>query len=105
MGNKKICRQHPFGIVDAFSKYLILLLLPLLRALMLLNGDVLAWAEGFWKDILAVAAIAIFGVLTWFRFTYELDDDRIRVEKGVFCSVKMELLYRNISTVTVETPW
>ena len=72
-------RQHPVFVVHAFSKYLILLLLPLLRSLVLLRGDVLTWVRGTWFDILVLLAIIGAGVAQWMATRYALREEGIFV--------------------------
>lgn len=76
-------RQHPLAIVHAFSRYILLLLLPLLRSLLLLRGDVVVWAKGAWLDILVLMLVVGFGVAQWLCTTYALQSKGMYVESGV----------------------
>lgn len=98
-------RQHPLAIVHAFSKYILLLLLPLLRSLLLLRGDVWAWAKGAWFDILILLSVVGFGVLQWLCTTYALQNKGIYVESGVLFNEARYIPYANLSSAVVEKPF
>ncbi len=98
-------RQHPLYIVHAFSKYLLLLLFPLLRSLLLLKGDVLAWVRGTWLDILVLCLIVLFGVVQWSAIRYSIRAKGIYIESGFFVQRAQYLPYKNISSITIEAPF
>lgn len=98
-------RQHPLAVVYAFSKYIVLLLFPLLRSLMLLKGDFRAWAKGAWADILVLLLIVGFGVLQWLCVTYSLRIKGLYVESGVLLNEVRYIPYANLSSAVVERPF
>ena len=98
-------RQHPLAVVYAFSKYIVLLLFPLLRSLMLLKGDFRAWAKGAWADILVLLLIVGFGVLQWLCVTYSLRFKGLYVESGVLLNEVRYIPYANLSSAVVERPF
>ena len=98
-------RQHPLAIVHAFSKYLLLLLLPLLRSLLLLGGNVWVWAKGAWFDILILIFVVGFGVLQWLCTTYALQNKGIYVESGFLINEARYIPYTNLSSAVVEKPF
>ena len=59
-------RQHPIAVVQAFSNYILLLLFPLMRSLVLLQGNIPIWVQGVWKDVIALLSIIF--LLTLFTF-------------------------------------
>lgn len=101
----EIRRQHPFIIVHAFSSYILLLLLPLLRSLTLLQDGVWGWAAGVWQDVLVLFAILLFGWLRWRRETYQLLDKGMACQLGLIFQQERYLPYQTLTSVTVEHPW
>lgn len=98
-------RQHPLFIVHAFSKYLLLLLLPLLRSLLLLQGDVWEWVKGTWFDILVLLGIIGAGVSQWLVTIYDLREKGIYVESGFFIREIRYIPYKNLSSIVWEEPF
>jgi putative membrane protein len=104
----KYTRSHPINIFEHTSKYLVLLLFPLLRAcwsLLVTHGNLYDWLRGTWFDILTVLVIAGMGFLAWFRYLYALGDEGIFIRKGIFLVKQRFLPYRKLSVVSVERPW
>lgn len=101
-------RSHPINIFEKISRFLILLLLPLLRALftlLLSGGGLYPWLEGAWFDILIVLLIIGLGVYNWYVYVFSYDEDGIYVSKGIFIRQQRYLPYRTISAVSMEYPW
>ena len=98
-------RQHPLYVVHAFSKYLLLLIFPLLRSLLLLRGDVWAWVRGTWFDLLIVVLIILFGVVQWRSIRYSLGEKGVYVESGFLVQEIRYLPYKNLSSIAVEEPF
>lgn len=98
-------RQHPLYIVHAFSKYLLLLLFPLLRSFLLLRGNVWDWVKGTWLDILVLFLIVLFGVVQWSAIRYSIRSKGIYIESGFFVQKARYLPYKNLSSITVEEPF
>ena len=98
-------RQHPVFVVHAFSKYLILLLLPLLRSLVLLRGDVLTWVRGTWFDILVLFAIIGAGVAQWMATRYALREEGIFAVSGILVRKERYIPYKNLSSIAIEEPF
>lgn len=98
-------RQHPLFIVHAFSKYLLLLLLPLLRSLVLLRGSVIDWLEGAWFDLLVVGLIIGAGWLQWYCTRYSLQDRGVSVDSGIFIQRACFIPYKNLSSIATEEPF
>lgn len=98
-------RQHPLYIVHAFSKYLLLLLLPLLRSLVLLSGSFLEWVKGTWFDILILVVIISAGILQWLATNYVLRSKGIFIESGWIAQKIRYIPYKNLSSIVVEDPF
>ncbi|MEG1996390.1 MAG: PH domain-containing protein, partial [Oscillospiraceae bacterium] len=98
-------RSHPINIFEHTSKYLALLIFPVLRALFLSGGSFREWFTGAWFDISVVSIILLFGWWGWYWYTYRVDSDGIYIKKGIFLRYKRFIPYTNISIVSVEYPF
>lgn len=105
MKRKDYRLQHPLAIVYAFSKYIILLLLPLLRSVTLFTSDFYTWLEGVWLDVLVLLAIILFGTLRWNCIRFQVGEDWVDVRSGVFIARRRRICYSNISSVIIEHIW
>ena len=102
MKRKDYRLQHPLAIVYAFSKYIILLLLPLLRSVTLFTSDFYTWLEGVWLDVLVLLAIIIFGTLRWNWVRFRVDADWVDIRSGIFIARRRRIRYSDISSVIIE---
>lgn len=109
----KYNRSHPINILEKTSKFFILLILPVLRAIIsgvkaIIAGDISLvqwfydWASGSWFDILTIFLIFFLGFSSWFRYVYRLDDDGILIRQGLFFSRYRFISYQKISVITIE---
>lgn len=99
---------HPINILEQTSRFLALLLFPLLRALLaifLSGGDLYRWLQGAWFDICIVLLILGMGFVGWFRCVYRVEAGGIRVRKGLLVVRYRYLPYRKLSVLSVERPW
>ena len=104
----KYRHSHPINILEYTSRYLFLLLLPLLRALfvfLLTDMPFLQWLSGVWFDILVVLVIIGMGFIAWFCYVYRLMPDGLEVRKGILLVKRRFIPYHRLSIVTVEWPW
>lgn len=95
-------RQHPAALISYTSKNFWLLLIPLVRGLAMLRFDFARWAAGAQWDILAVTFMIAIAVLRWYFTKYEITDDGIKFEHGVFVHAYTELSCDKICAVTTE---
>ena len=102
---KKYSRQHPLAIIDGFKRYIALLLLPLVRSLLLFTGDPYSWLSGVWLDVLVLLAIVLAGLLRWLFTRLSVGGCKVESCSGVLIRQKKQILYSNISSVTVEHTW
>lgn len=98
-------RQHPFVIVQAFSKYLLLLLFPLLRTAVGFLRDWRSWLSGAWMDLLVIGLIVLFGFAQWYFTGYLLEKDGILFRRGVIFPMAQKIPYRMLSSIAVEHPF
>ena len=79
-------RTHPITILEFVSKYLFMLLIPVLRGLFYLlttSHDFYNWLAGAWVDLLVVLFILLASYLRWrFQF-YRYDEQGLTVLRGV----------------------
>ncbi len=101
----KKMRSHPLNILENTSHFLILLLLPLLRALLTSHNGFYAWISGAWFDLLVLAFILALGIYSWFVFVFSFDEEGIYLRKGIFFKKYRYLAYHDLTSISVEAPW
>lgn len=112
----KFNRSHPINIIEKTSRFLILLALPVLRAvisgaLAIIQGDIgivqwlYEWASGSWFDILVVFIIIFLGFFSWVRYVYKLSEDGILIRQGFIFPLNRFISYQKISVITIENTY
>lgn len=106
----KPLRSHPINILEKTSKYLILLLLPILRTLWVAirtfqTGQIFSWFESVWLTLLVVTLILGLGWYGWYSFTFWYDEDGIYACRGIILKQKWFLPYEQITSVGISYPW
>ena len=104
MVREKEILQHPLAVVDAFSRYILLLLLPLLRSFMLFWSDFSTWISGVWLDVLVLLVILGFGVARWWSVRVRLGEGLI-VRSGLLIVRRRVIPLRKLSSIAVERVW
>lgn len=97
--------SHVINIVEHTSKYLILLLVPVVRALLFTNVGFYAWIQGAWLDILTILFIASAGLIAWYRYTYCFAENGIYIKKGIFIVKERFIPYCKLSVVSIQHPF
>ena len=97
-------REHPLRILRYCTKYLWLLIFPIIRGAyhFATKEDVFAWLKGTWFDLLILLAIAGFGFLMWFFREYTIENGQIYVQDGIIVTRRRYLPLRNLSAITIE---
>jgi putative membrane protein len=94
-------RLHPISAVTLLLKQLKELLLPFI-AILLFGGS----GKGIvWKILIAAGTILyllIYGVLSWLRFTYRIEDGELRIESGIFIRKKRYIPFERIQSIDVS---
>lgn len=106
----KRIHSHPIYILESTSRYLILLLLPVLRALITTilwyqEGSFTAWLSGAWFDLLIVGIILALGIYQWLSYTFCYDRDGIYIYRGIVLRQVRYIAFANLTAVSVEAPW
>lgn len=103
----KKMRSHPVNILENTSRFLILLLLPIIRALWAAfwTGGFYTWLSGAWFDLLILAVILGLGVYSWYIYVFSFNSDGIYVRKGVWFRQQRFLAFEEMTAVSIETPW
>lgn len=104
-GMQQYRHSHPINIVEHTTKFLILLILPLLRTLILSRDGFAAWLNGAWFDLAVILVILLLGIWRWYRYVYRLDPSGISIKQGVFFPKKRFIQYTRLSVVAVERPY
>jgi len=92
-------RLHPIAAVIRFLKSLKEAILPLVLVLFFGgNGS----GFGFWQVIgfsVFVIVSLIYGILTWLRFTYRVENGELRIESGLFVKKKRYIPFERIQSL------
>ncbi|GAB6890290.1 hypothetical protein JCM14450A_12960 [Geobacillus stearothermophilus] len=78
---------HPVAIMAGVGKELKNMVVPLLVIMVAGSLNRFSWRD-FIVPLAAVVYTVVMGVLSWLRFTYAWDEDRLLVEEGVCCPQK-----------------
>ncbi|MFZ2537748.1 MAG: PH domain-containing protein [Oscillospiraceae bacterium] len=97
--------SHAINIIEHTSKYLVLLVLPAVRALFIGNIGFYAWLQGTWFDILTIMIIFMLGFVAWYKYIYRLTDDGIFIKQGIILPKYRYIPYKKLSVVSVERPF
>lgn len=100
-----VLRLHPLAAISGMRRYVILLLIPLIRGLTAIGDGWVDWLRGTWIDLLALAAILLLGILRWRSGRIDLSDGRLIYERGLFWHTRDVFYAETVSTVRVSTPW
>lgn len=101
----KRMRAHPINILENTSRYLILLLLPLLRALLRSGDGFYVWLRGAWFDLCIVGLILALGIYRWYVYQFSFDREGIYIYKGVFFRQNRYLAFQDLTALSVQEPW
>lgn len=95
-------RLHPIAIVLNALKILKEAFIPMIVLLFVQGGGDSAW-DYFELVIPAVYLIGsiVFGTVTWFRFTYRVEDDEIRIDSGLIVKKKRYIRLERIQSIDV----
>ncbi|WP_169891031.1 PH domain-containing protein [Litchfieldia alkalitelluris] len=98
-------RMHPYAAVITFIQRIRELLFPLVLFIFI-GGR----GENPLVDLLQVVGLALIlvgivtsGILHWYRFTYRIEDDELRIEYGVFVRKKRYIPIERIQTINVTS--
>lgn len=92
---------HPINIFENMSRFLFLLIIPLIRGFFTFGGGLQAWLQGAWLDVMIVAIILFFAVIRW-RFTwYAAGETGISVERGILIKQHFFIPFQRVSALTV----
>ena len=84
------------------SKNFWLLLIPLIRGLIYLRGDVYAWVRGAYVDILVILVIAGSAYLRWYFTWYEVKGTSIVIKKGIIAKARFTVPFTSICAISAE---
>lgn len=100
-----VLRLHPLAAISGMRRYVILLLIPLIRGLTAIGDGWMEWLSGAWIDLLALAAILLLGILRWRSSRVFLSDGQLIYERGLFWHTRDVFFAATVSTVRVSVPW
>lgn len=99
-------REHPLRILRYSTKYLWLLIFPILRGAyhFASREDFMKWLQGTWFDLLILLAILGFGWVMWFFREFTIENGQIYVQDGVIFTRRRYLPLKNLSAMSIERP-
>ncbi len=99
-------REHPLRILRYSTKYLWLLIFPILRGAyhFASREDLVKWLQGTWFDLLILLVILGFGWVIWFSRKFTIENDQIYVQDGIIFTRRRYLPLRNLSAMSIERP-
>ncbi|MFP7478575.1 PH domain-containing protein [Terribacillus saccharophilus] len=97
-------RMHPISIVLRMLKLIKDAIVPLAIAFIALLRDM---TKMFWWSPFALIGVilivsGLFGFLYWYRFTYRMEEDELRIESGVFIRKKRYISRHRIHSVNTS---
>lgn len=93
-------RLHPVAIMAGVGKELKNMVVPLLVIMVAGSLNRFSWRD-FIVPLAAVVYTVVMGVLSWLRFTYAWDEDRLLVEEGVFVRKRRSIPFERIHGISV----
>lgn len=91
---------HPVAIMAGVGKELKNMVVPLLVIMVAGSLNRFSWRD-FIVPLAAVVYTVVMGVLSWLRFTYAWDEDRLLVEEGVFVRKRRSIPFERIHGILV----
>jgi putative membrane protein len=103
MNNPK--RLHPIAAVLRFLRSLRELAIPLFIFIFVGGrGEDRLFDTLYFIGIIAIIiGMLIYGILSWFRFTYRVEDEELRIEYGVIVTKKRYIPLERIQTIDVSS--
>lgn len=99
-------RPHFLSILSNIGRFLILLIIPLIRGLLVsLQNGFQYWLASAWMDIAVVVLIVAMGVTVWYCMGYCIDDGCLLVWQGVFFRRIRRIPLEKISWASIVRPW
>ncbi len=99
-------RPHFISILFNIGKFLILLIIPLIRGLLTsLRGGFQSWLASAWMDIAVVALIVGMGISVWHCMGYCIEENCLIVWQGVFFRRIRRIPLEKISWASMVRPW
>lgn len=95
-------RLHPIAILLNVGKILKEALIPFLLFFFLQSSSDSPWSY-FELIILGAYFLVslVYGILAWFKFTYEIDEDEIRIRSGIFIKKKRYIRLERIQSIDI----
>ena len=95
-------RLHPIAILLNVSKILKEALIPILLFVILQSSNDSPWS--YFELIILGAYFLIsllYGIVAWYKFTYEIDEDEIRIHSGIFIKKKRYIRLERIQSIDI----
>ncbi|WP_187119050.1 PH domain-containing protein [Bacillus marasmi] len=90
-------RLHPIAAITSFFKQLKEMIFPIIASTVF-GGGMKEWSTLFIPLGFVIFAL-ISGLLTWFRYTYRIEENELRIESGVFVKKKRYIPFERIQSL------
>lgn len=98
-------RQHKIAILSLSTKYLWLLLIPLVIAFIKSQFDVFSFIREFWSSIIIVIFSLFVGIIRWRNIKFCVKDKYFTYKAGVICRQKLNIPFSAVTAITTERPF
>ncbi len=98
-------RPHVVDIIGGMRKYVILLLIPLIRGLLMAGGSFHAWVIGAWLDISTLFVVLLLGFIRWRTSKITISQGCVKYERGIFLRSSDTYSDKNITALKISQPF
>lgn len=98
-------REHPIRILSRISHFIVLLIVPALRALLFSGANFQQWIAGAWIDLTVLLIMIGCGFMAWFFDNYHFGEEGVDRFTGIFWIRRMWYPIQASTMIAVEQPW
>ncbi len=95
---KNFFNEHQIKIFSYTTTYFWLLLIPIVRGLFSLRGDLISWFFGVWVDLLALGFIFLFAFIQWKNVKISIENNKITCKSGIFIKKYYSIPFEKVTS-------
>ncbi|WP_257351824.1 PH domain-containing protein [Pseudalkalibacillus decolorationis] len=92
-------RLHPIAAAFSFAKSLKEWVFPIILYFFFGPGDGAKMEWLYYLPFFFIGLLAVYGVIQWYRFTYSIEDEDLKIEQGVFIRNKRYIPKKRIQSI------
>ncbi len=101
---------HPVYIIEMMSRYLFLLLVPIIHAGWQMlrtwqGGEIFSFLSSIRLSLLMLVLVTLLGIYRWWRISFLCTEEGIYIRKGIVLKSHQYLAYCHITSVCLYRPW